>query len=53
VIDLQSAKDREIEVPAANESKRHGAVEGARAGQRRDRATTSIRERGMSHPDNK
>ena len=49
LIDLQAAEHREVEMTAANEAERHGAVERAGAGQCRDRTAARVGQRGMRH----
>ena len=50
LIDLQATEHREVEMTAANEAERHGAVEGAGAGERRHRTAARVGQRGMRHP---
>ena len=49
LIDLQAAEHREVEMAAADEAERHGAVERAGAGQRGDRTAARVGQHGMRH----
>ena len=49
VIDLQTTKDREIEMSAPNEAERHRAIECARTRQCGNGTAAGVRQRGMRH----
>ena len=49
LIDLQAAEHREVEMTAADEAERHGAIECAGAGKCGDRAPAGVGQRGMRH----
>ena len=49
LIDLQAAEHREVEMAAADQAERHGAVERAGAGQRGDRPAARVGQRRMRH----
>ena len=48
-IDLQAAKNGDVEVPAADQSERHRAVKDACTGQGADRPPSGIGEQWMGH----
>ena len=47
LVDLKSAKHRQVDMASADETKRHGAVEGGRPRQSRDRSPTRVGEPGQ------